>query len=325
MTEELLAQSNAITEGRRDWSRLEMNSVYTIIRQVRKTYVDVPEDEKKHAVYSNMIISMDESVLAEIADEKHRKDAKSALINLRHRDITMEDKEGKWFNCGFINWAQYSPQSKQFEVEVSALIMPHLVNLASQFTSYSLTVAIALKSKWAQRFYELCCQYRNHLENGTPVFHKSVEQIRKMFAIEDKYRDLHDLKTKIIDRAHDDLKSAYNNGKCDLWFDFAQRGKGENAEFDFRIHTKEATKAQIEQERARADMAYGIYKDLLTILKRDPNFCKKCWAHLDMHPSKVVPIREKLDRIKSKYKGGDLSKVVRFMLDEDFNMNKNTL
>lgn len=325
MIDELIAQSNAITEGRRDWSRIEMNAVYMIIRQVRKLYVDVPDEEKKHAVYSNMQVLIKESELADIAGEKHKADAKKALMNLRKRDITIEDKKGNWFNSGFINWSSHNPENKTFEVEVSSMIMPHLVNLAEQFTSYSLTVAIALKSKWTQRFYELCCQYRNHLENGTPVFHKSVDQLRKMFALEGKYPKLPDFKKFIIDKACTDLKEAYEDGKADLWFEYVQRGKGEDAKFDFLIHTKEATKAQIEQERARSEMAYGIYKDLLAIFKRDPNFCKKCWHHLDMHPGKVLPIREKLNRCMSKYSGADLSRIVRYMLDEDFDMNKKSL
>jgi plasmid replication initiation protein len=34
--------------------------------------------------------------------------------------------------------------------------MPFLVELSSQFTTYSLSVAMSLKSKWSQRMYELC-------------------------------------------------------------------------------------------------------------------------------------------------------------------------
>lgn len=320
-----LAQSNAITESRYNFSRLEKNALYCIIRQVRKEYVDVPDEIKERRTYQNMRVEMNESILAEIADESHRKDAKSALISLRHRDITVEDEEGNWMNTGFITLAKFNAKTRQFEVEVSSEILPYFVDLAEQFTTYSLTVAISLKSKWAQRFYELCCQYRNHLENGTPVFHKSVAQLRTMFMLEDKYKLLSALKQFVIDKAYVDLKEAYDNDQCDLWFEYNQVGKGDNAKFDFLIHTKEATKAQIEQERARGEMAYGIYKDLLAIFKRDPNFCKKCWHHLDMHPGKVLPIREKLNRCMSKYSGADLSRIVRYMLDEDFDLSKKSL
>lgn len=317
-----LAQSNALTEGRYEFSRLEMNALYCIIRQVRKEYVETPSEHKN---YSNMRIVMPESVLMEIADETHKKDAKAALISLRHRDVTLEDEYGNWMNTGFITMAKYESAARVFTVEVSSEIMPHFVELASRFTEYSLTVAIALKSKWAQRFYELCCQYRNHLENGIPRFHKSVEQLRHMFVLEEKYPKLPDLKKFVIDKAQKELKEAFNAGKCDVWFDYNQNGRGETASFDFLIHTKEETKAQKQAASEKLKAALAIYKFLLSILKRDAGFCAKCHKHLEMHPEKIMPLYDKLSRCKKNYSGADLAKIVRFVLAEDFQMSKKTL
>jgi hypothetical protein len=42
------------------------------------------------------------------------------------------------------------------EIQVSHKLMPFLVELSSQYTAYSLHVAMSLKSKWSQRMYELC-------------------------------------------------------------------------------------------------------------------------------------------------------------------------
>jgi plasmid replication initiation protein len=57
------------------------------------------------------------------------------------------------------------------EVQISK--MP-LVELSSQFTTYSLSVAMSLKSKWSQRMYELCQKWQ-----GTDGFRISVEDLRK--------------------------------------------------------------------------------------------------------------------------------------------------
>ena len=318
-----IAQANAITESRYDFNRLEKNALYCIIRQVRRDYIETPNE---HTSYSNMRVTMNETILSEIADDTHRRDAKAALINLRHRDITIEDEEGNWLNTGFITMAKYEAKKKQFTVEVSSEIMPYLVDLARKYTVYSLTVAISLKSKWAQRFYELCCQYRNHLENGIPTFHKSIEQLRKMFMLEDKYPKLPDFKSRVIDKAQKEIKESYDNGGCDLWFEYGQTGKAENATFKFIIHTKEATQAQQKQFKELREMAYENYRTLLSILHKDAKFCEKCWHHQDMHPEKIEPLYGKLERILKNYpKGADRAKVVRYMLAEDFDMSKKTL
>lgn len=317
-----IAQSNALTESRYDFNRLEKNALYCIIRQVRKEYVEETSEQK---TYSNMRMDIPENILAEIADEAHRKDAKEALVSLRHRDITITYPDGGWLNVGFVNYAKFNPKRKVFEVEVSSEIMPYLVNLASRYTVLSLTVAITLKSKWSQRFYELCCQYKNHLENGIPSFHKSIDQLRKMFALEDKYPKLPDLKSRVLDKAQKELKESYEAGVSDLWFEYAQTGRGEDAAFKFIIHTQEATEAQKKEFKELRDMAFAIYKTLLSIFPKDPTYCKKCWKHLDFFPDKIEPIYQKLERILKNYKGQDRAKVARFMLDEDFGMNKKSL
>ena len=317
-----IAQANVLTESRYDFNRLEKNALYHIIMQVRKDYVESPSEQKS---YFNMHVELPESILAEIADERHIKEAREALINLRKRDITIITKE-KWLNVGFINWAEHDTKRKIFDIEVSSKIMPYLVDLARKYTVYSLTVAISLKSKWSQRLYELCCQYRNHLEKGIPTFHKTIGQLRTMFSLEDKYPKLPDFKSRIIDTAQKELKESYENNQCDLWFEYAQEGRGEQAEFKFIIHTREATQAQQKQFKELRDMSYAIYKNLLSIFSKDAKFCEKCWRHMDMHPEKIEPLYGKLERILNNYpKGADRAKVTRYMLDEDFQMSKKSL
>lgn len=318
-----IAQANVLTESRYDFNRLEKNALYCIIGQVRKDYIETPCEQK---VYTNMLVHIEENVLSEIADAAHRKDAKAALISLRHRDITIDYPDGSWLNVGFVNYAKFDSKKRLFEVEVSSQIMPYIVDLARKYTVYSLTVAISLKSKWSQRFYELCCQYKNHLENGIPSFHKSIDQLRRMFVLENKYPKLPDFKSRVIDKAQKELQESYDAGQCDLWFEYAQEGRGEKAGFKFIIHTREDTQAQQKQFKELREMSYAIYKNLLSIFPRDAKFCEKCWKHMDMYPEKIEPLYGKLERILSNYpKGADRAKVTRYMLDEDFQMSKKSL
>lgn len=72
-----------------------------------------------------------------------------------------------WLSIGFVNYVKHIKNKSYFEVQVSKEVLPYYVELAQNFTSYSMTVAIALKSTFSQRFYELCCQYRNTGSSST--------------------------------------------------------------------------------------------------------------------------------------------------------------
>jgi hypothetical protein len=146
-----------------------------------------------------------------------------------------------------------------------------------------------------------------------------------MFVLENKYQKLPDLKKFVIDKACKDLKEAYDNDQCDLWFEYGQIGKGDKADFKFIIHTREHTQAQEQDLKEKQDRSLYIYKFLLSIFKRDSKFCEKCYRHLCMNPDKVNPLFDKIVRCQKKYKETDLAKIVRFILDEDFQMSKNTL
>ena len=162
MTEEkkdvLLRQGNPLTESRYKFSNYEKNAFYVVVKQVRRDYV---EREPPRTEFENMRVKIPKSALSEIGDKDHTKEARQALRSLRNKTIEFEDEEGNWLYCGFINQAKYIAKEKVYEVEVSRDLMPYLVELSRHYTEYSLLVAISLKSTYSQRFYELCCQYRN--------------------------------------------------------------------------------------------------------------------------------------------------------------------
>lgn len=229
MTEEkkdvLLRQGNPLTESRYKFSNYEKNAFYVVVKQVRRDYV---EREPPRTEFENMRVKIPKSALSEIGDEDHTKEARQALRNLRNKTIEFEDEEGNWLYCGFINQAKYIAKEKVYEVEVSRDLMPYLVELSRHYTEYSLLVAISLKSIYSQRFYELCCQYRNMGKFG-----KTINQLRTMFMLEDKYPLLPLFKQYVINVAQKELKAAYDENQCDLWFDYVQDGRGEKAHFEF--------------------------------------------------------------------------------------------
>lgn len=303
-----LSQSNALTQSRYDFSRIEKNVVYHIIQKVRQDYV---EGTMQRDLFENMYVYINVADLVRVTDKDHTKEARAALRSLRHKDIEIEDEKGNWLNVGFINYAKFDAKANRYEVEVSKEIMPHLVELAQCFTSYSLTVAISLKSKYSQRIYELCCQYR---ERG--VFFLDQERLRKVMKLENKYPQNQDFKRFVLDVAYKELKDAYDTEQSDLWFEVMTKGRGKDVRYYFKIHTKEEGQRPINiDERGKA---LYIFQRCKEIYPRDPKFPDRILKNLDFSPDKIKPIYEKLERLEGKYKGADLAKMLRFILDDDF-------
>lgn len=314
-----LCHDNALTESRYNFNRIEKNCLYKIIEQVRNEYVE--GSTKENGDFQNMHITMPSNVLEDIADKKHKKDAHDALIKLRKRDFEIWKEDGSWFNCGFVNWCEYDAQNKVYKVEVSSRIMPYLVELARHYTTYSLTVAITLKSVYSQRFYEMCCQYRNRIENdGLAGFHKTQQQLRTMFCLEDKYPLNADFNRNVINRAQAELKASYDKKQCDLYFDVNIKGRGSEMCYDFKIHTREQSERQKQVfEDCRKKWIY-IQQELLAVYKRDTKFVQRTMKALDFNPNLVDPVFAKIKKARESLSGADLAKLLRFILKEDFDL-----
>ena len=306
----MLRQSNPMTEARYDFSKIEKNAYYCVVRQVRKDYI---EDGKKE--FDHMVIEIPASVLDEIADNDHRADARKALTNLRKKDINIDKEDGSWFNSGFINWSKYIAKRKVYQLEVSSQLMPYLVELADQYTEYSLTVAISLKSKWSQRFYELCCQYKNK-----GCFFKTIEQLRYMFCLEKAYKQNQDFKRRVIDIAEDELKESFETGQCDLWFETMKEGRGKETKFTFKIHTRNESEKPEENAKLMVQKTKAVYRIMLANFKNDPKFSKKVFDWVNFHIEHVDEMLSKLERIEKKYPKSDRAPIIRFMLDQDFEL-----
>lgn len=309
---DIISQSNALTSSRYDFSSTEKNVIYHIIKKVRHDYV---EGTMQRDLFDNLIVHINASILAQITDEDHTKRARKALRDLRHKDIEIEDEQGNWLNVGFINYAKYSAKTKTYEVEVSKEIMPHLVELARNFTSYSLTVAISLKSKYSQRFYEWAHQY---IGRQTKKFFLDIENLRQMLKLGKGYSQKQDMKRFIIDVAMKELKTAFDEDRSDLWLEYQEQGRGNNTRFFFKIHTKENEEAEKTRFNEVRKLELYVYNAAKLIFKRDQKFCARILMALDFDPDKTRPVFDRLTKLEKDYKGQDLAKLFRYVLREDF-------
>lgn len=228
-----LVQSNKITRARCEFSVIERRIIYCIIRSLQDAHKkDNRSFMNEAGQYRDVTLSIDLKSLAICGDKLPN--VKEAAMRLKDRSVEI-DRDGIWTYVSLFNYIQYNPETQVFRLQISQMILPEYIDLVANFTMYDFAIALHLKSIFSQRFYELCNQHRS-----MGRFTISVDEIRRMFGIEDKYKRTADINKHVILRAQTEIMELHNTGLCDIYFTYSPSKKNgkEIVEYLFEIHTK---------------------------------------------------------------------------------------
>ena len=148
MSKDLIVKDNKLIEANYSLSILQQKVLLKAISIIE------PTDTNKH-IYKFSIMDFAEAVdlkgsktiysqMATICDQ---------LTDLRKFFIKKDDG-----GIAYINWvasAEYIPKEAVVEVEFSQKLMPYLIELKEQFTTYYLANVMQLKSSYSIRIFEL--------------------------------------------------------------------------------------------------------------------------------------------------------------------------
>jgi len=309
-----LAQANQLTMARYDFSAIEKRCLYFVIGEVRRLYVDSNKGQKD--LFDNMTLIVPPENLQGLADEV--KDVYNALRKLRNKTIEIEN-EDVWIYTSWILQAKHEKKQNVYIIDVSREILPYLVELASSFTSYDLTVALTLKSTYSQRLYELCNQYKNR---NSQTFFLEIDKLKELLKIEDKksYNNTYDLKRKVLDVAQKELETLFKAGQSDLYFTYRPKDtKGKKIlSFFFDIVTKQSEEQMMLDFANTQSQIARILSICKEFIKNDEKYISRILKALNLQPNEAQNVLEKLNRILNKYDKNDIPKLIRFTLDMDF-------
>lgn len=313
----MLAQDNKLTLSRQTFTTIEKRCLYFIIKEVRRLYVDRNLEEyesTQKTLFSDMYLMLTPNQLQILGDEV--KDVYSALRKLRNREIEIENEE-MWLITSWILQAKHNKKTNMYEVIVSKDILPYLVELASEFTEYDLTVAITLKSTYSQRFYELCCMYRNKGK-----FFLDIDKLRYMLKIEDKksYQNIAIIKRDILDVAQKELETVFNEGQSDLYFTYRVKEKDGRKilSYWFDIHTRQSEEQKKLDFGTTQAQIRRIIEICSTFIRRDKKFLARVEKELMINPSNAAKVLEKLVAKVEEYPKKEIPPIIRYVLREDF-------
>lgn len=312
---ETFKQANAITGARYDYSTTEKRLIYLSLIEVMKTVQNGIEDS---FFKRELLLTIPEDQLKKSDAHDHRfRDYRKAVISLRKKDFSIDAPDGGWIETGFVNGGQYT-KGLGLEVSISKYVLPYLYELTKRFTVLDATVVMTLASKFSQRFYEWCCQWRSVGRfEFTPDGLRDVLCTKLLTA---------QLKRDVIEVAQAELVKMYEEGISDLYFTYAEerggRGRGGSVrQWTFQIHTK---KKEVAQERARNEDIVFVVRFLEQIFGKGSSLIDQALEALKTHENvKLFADRAdglqtsgKLDRTKNK------PGYVRSILQKEFGLDK---
>jgi plasmid replication initiation protein len=321
MNNQILKQDNRITTARYELSAVEKRIMYILISKIRNKFV--LNDDGQRDLFNDLVIQTTSSELVSTLQETNTKRVKQALKSLRLRSfewdngLPEDDPNHEWFEVGFINYGDWK-RNGIIEFQVSKKILPFFIELTEKFTQYSLIVAISLKSKWSQRFYELLCRWR---QSGG--FQLPISDLRKQFALEDKYTEYASLRSRVIDVAHKEIKKLYKDGKCDIYFEYSELKQGRSVE---TLKIKVISRVD-ENQLKDIDLDYLVRTDLYSIFKtkekpKNKKFVEEVMQVLRLDPDKLRHCYNKLENTIKKLPREEQSRLLRYIIKEDYLTNK---
>jgi plasmid replication initiation protein len=235
-------QSNAITGARYDYTVTEKRLIYHTLMEVEKI---VKAGVTDNFFNRELDLFISESLLSKFDKSDNRfRDYRKAVASLRKKDFSIDLPDDGWIETGFIARGKYI-KGKGLDISISRDVLPYLYELSKRYTILESTVLMALQSKFSQRFYELCCQWRS-----VGKFDFTPEKLSDILCLK---LNTGNLKIKVLEIAQAELMQMFNEGISDLYFTYTEerggRGRGGSVKkWTFKIHTKSQEK---EREKAQ--------------------------------------------------------------------------
>lgn len=303
-----IVQDNRLTTSRYELSLIEKRVFYYIIKEVRDKH-----SLNNKNLFDDLLLHIPLSDLAKSTNtEDNKKYVRDGLKSLRKRSFEYEDIENDiWLDCGFINYSEI--KNGIAEVQVSKKLMPFLVELSTQYTPYSLNVAMSLKSKWSQRMYELCQKWQ-----GTDGFRIKVDDLRNSFCLEGKYNRYALLNERVLQVAKRELKDLYDIGQCDVYFEFTEERKGRSVEtLRFMLFRKNTMNVKTTNDMLLE--LIPVFRKLYNTDKMPKNdaFIKEVIIQLQKYPNLIEPLNTRIREVLNSGIKDDSARYIRFILNED--------
>lgn len=195
-----IIQSYILTTAKYDFTVYEKRILYRLIElnQYILEGKKISEDCRINTtLFGNKEYTLPIKLFLKDKKDDNYKEVKKALERLKKKEITYEDNK-MWSSLTIIAFPKILKYSDTVTFTVDNMIHNALLNFSKGFRKYELEIAMQFDSVYAMRFYELLSGQK------TPLTY-SIENLKEIFQISDKYERVNDFKKYVLDIAKREL------------------------------------------------------------------------------------------------------------------------
>jgi len=193
-------QSYILTTAKYDFSVYEKRILYRIIEVNQKLLEGLSLNKDysiQKTVFGNSEYALPMGLFLKDG-EKNNARIKQAFKKLQEKKIEYEETNGDWGCLPIVGFPKFTDSGSIVRFTIDSKIQEPLLNFAKGYRKYELKVAMEFESVYAMRFYELLSGQR------TPLTY-TVESLKDMFGITDKYKYIKDFRIKVLEVAKREL------------------------------------------------------------------------------------------------------------------------
>lgn len=257
-------QSYIITTARYDFSVYEKRILFRLIEMCQFQLEGKKLDKHFHLernLFGDYIVSVPISAFLNGEDDEHYARVKQALKDLRNKTIEYEDDK-EWKLIGLIEKPKFEKRGvAHFEIQPE--IYDAIFNFSKGFRRYELETVMSFNSVYAMRMYEL-------ISNQETLKPYSIDKLKLMFKVQDKYTLTADFIRRVIDAAKTELdeKSPYSfTYKTD-----SQKGSKKITSIQFFPYKTKNVDETLEKSRLEKQVSIGFSLDRSVINYLKENF-----------------------------------------------------
>jgi len=190
-----IIQSYILTTAKYDFSVYEKRILYRIVQTIQK-HIDGIKLNEHFKIQEELFgaeFTMPISAFLRDKEDKNYPRIKKAFEELQRKLIKYEDDE-MWFSAGIIGGVTLRKRTDLIEFFIDKRIYKPLLSFSKGFRKLQLKTAMEFDSVYAMRFYELMSGQKQ------PITY-SIENLKEMFQIQDKYDRVNDFKKYVLDIA----------------------------------------------------------------------------------------------------------------------------
>lgn len=196
-----VVQSYIATTAMYDFNVYEKRVLYNLVKLAQSQIEGMRLSDNlfkiDHSLKGFVLIELPISYFLTDSDDKNHTRIKEALKSLHQKTFTYKDDE-VWECFSIIANPKIQLHSSMVSFIVNSKVWDVLLNFSRGFARYDINVAFTLESSYSMRFYEMFASQRE------PIIY-SIESLRKIFNLENKYALTKDFIKYVVDSAKGEL------------------------------------------------------------------------------------------------------------------------